>query len=171
MKDVEIGMITAPVGIRGEVRVKSYAGDPSRFRKIHTVGLKLRGNKGAVTDFAIEHVRNSGGMVVLKLEGVDDRNAAELLRSVEVFMDRDDLEKLPAGQHYIRDLIGLDVVLDDTGEKIGKVEDILTDRPQDIYVISRDGGDSFMVPGVPEFIKDIDEDGGVIRVSLIEGMC
>lgn len=164
-------MITAPSGIKGEVRVKSYAGDPSRFRKIHTVGLRLRGNKGAVTDYAIEHVRNSGGMVVLKLEGVDDRNAAELLRSAEVFMDRDDLEKLPEGQHYIRDLIGLDVVLDETGEKIGRVEDILTDRPQDIYVISREDGDSFMVPGVPEFIRDIDEDGGVIRVRLIEGMC
>ena len=38
-------------------------------------------------------------------------------------------------------------------------------------MISRDGGDSFMVPGVPEFIKDIDEDSGVIRVRLIEGMC
>ena len=172
MKDVEIGMITAPLGIKGEVKVKSYAEDPSRFRKIRNIGLKLKhiSGKESLTEYEIERARIQGGMVVLKLAGVDDRDAAELLRQAEVYMDSDDLEELPEGEHYIRDLLGLDVVSFDTGEKLGILSDVLTDRPQDIFVVRKEDGSEFMVPSVPEFIRDIDEKKGVIRVSLIEGM-
>ena len=85
-------------------------------------------------------------------------------------MDSDDLEKLPEGQHYIRDLIGLDVISDDNGEVIGKLSDVLTDRPQDVYVVKMENGRDFMIPGVPEFIREVNEEEGVIRVKLIEGM-
>ena len=169
MKDVEIGVITAPVGLRGEVRVKSYAEDPSRFSKIRLVELRRDGR--SPLECEIEKSRFSGGMVVLKLKGVDDRDAAERLRSYEIFMDTDDLEPLPEGEHYIRDLIGLEVVSADSGEHLGTVGDILTDRPQDIYVVMKDDGSEFMIPGVPEFIREISEKDGVIKVSLIEGMC
>lgn len=168
MKDVEIGMITGPIGIRGEVKIKSYAEDPSRFRKIREVGLMADGKYAG--DYTIERVRNSGGMVVVKFAGVDDRNAAELLRNMEVFMDRSDLEPLKAGEHYIRDLIGLDVIDDETGEHVGTVGDVLTDRPQDIYVITADDGSEFMLPAVPEFVRGVDEESGTIRVRLIEGI-
>lgn len=168
MKDVEIGMITGPVGIRGEVKIKSYAEDPSRFRKIKEIGLRMDGKDAG--DYAIEHVRSSGGMVVVKLAGVDDRNAAELLRNAEVFMDRADLEPLGPGEHYIRDLIGMAVVDDESGETVGTLGDVLTDRPQDIYVIKAVDGSEFMLPAVPEFVRGIDDDSRVIRVRLIEGI-
>ena len=168
MKDVEIGMITGPVGIRGEVKIKSYAEDPSRFRKIKEIGLRMGGKDAG--DYAIEHVRSSGGMVVVKLAGVDDRNAAEFLRNAEVFMDRADLEPLGPGEHYIRDLIGMAVVDDESGETVGTLGDVLTDRPQDIYVIKAVDGSEFMLPAVPEFVRGIDDDLRVIRVRLIEGI-
>ena len=167
MKDVEIGVITSAVGLKGEVKVKSYAEDPSRFKKVKNIALKL---KNKVTDQKIESARISGGMAVIKLEGVNDRDSAELLRSAEIFMDSDDLEPLPEGQHYIRDLIGLTVKDAESGETLGKVKDVLTDRPQDLYVVTGTCGHEFMIPSVPEFIRDINEDEGVIRVKLIEGM-
>ena len=114
MKDIEIGMVTGPLGIRGEVKIKSYAEDPARFKKISEVALRI-GGKEAV-DYKIEHARISGGMVVVKFAGIDDRNAAELLRNADVFMDRNDLEPLKPGQHYIRDLIGMTIIDDETGE-------------------------------------------------------
>lgn len=169
MKDVEIGIVTAPVGLRGEVRVKSYAEDPSRFSKVKSVELRRSGSRASY-DYEIERMRRASGMVVLKFKGVDDRDAAEKLRSYEIFMDASDLEKLPEGEHYIRDLIGLEVVDAESGEHLGTVGDILTDRPQDIYVIVKDDGSEFMIPGVPEFIREISEEDGVIKVSLIEGM-
>lgn len=168
MKDVEIGMVTSPLGIRGEVKVMSYAEDLSRFRKIHEVALRRGGEDLGV--FSIERAKSRNGMAVLKLSGVDDRNAAELLRDAQVYMDSDDLEKLPEGRHYIRDLIGLSVVDHGTGEKLGELKDVLTDRPQDVYVVEKEDGGEFMIPGVPEFIREVDEEKGVIRVKLIEGM-
>ena len=173
MKDIEIGKITGPHGVRGEVKILSYAEDPSRFKKIREIGLVATGegkDAGSYAEYTIEHARISGGMVVVKLEGVDDRNAAELLRNREVFMDRSDLEELKPGEHYIRDLIGMDVVDDETGDKIGVLGDVLTDRPQDIYVIAADDGSEFMLPAVPEFVRKIDDDSRVIRVRLIEGI-
>lgn len=161
-------MITGPLGIRGEVKIKSYAEDPSRFKKIREIGLRADGKDAG--DYIIEHARISGGMVVVKLAGVDDRNAAELLRNMEVFMDRDDLEPLEPGEHYVRDLIGMTVIDDETGEKIGTLGDVLTDRPQDIYVVAADDGTDFMVPAVPEFVRGIDDDERVIRLRLIEGI-
>ena len=86
MKDVEIGMVTGPLGIRGEVKIKSYAEDPSRFKKIKEIGLRIKGKDAC--DYTIEHARISGGMVVVKLAGVDDRNAAELLRNAEFVVVR-----------------------------------------------------------------------------------
>ena len=167
MKDVEIGMITAPLGIKGEVKVKSYAEDPSRFKKIRSIGLKT--SRG-FEEHEIEKARISGGMVVLKLAGVDDRDAAERLRQADVFMDSDDLEEIPEGQHYIRDLLGLEVVSYESDEKLGVLGDVLTDRPQDVFVVRREDGSEFMIPSVPEFVREIDEKKGVIKVSLIEGM-
>lgn len=167
MKDVEIGVITSASGIKGEVKVKSYAEDPSRFKKIKGIALSLNGH---VADHKIESARAQGGMVVLKLEGVDTRDDAEKLRGAEIFMDSDDLEELPEGEHYIRDLIGLTVVDDESGKTLGKVKDILTDRPQDLYVVTKQDGSDFLIPGVPEFIKQVSEEDGVIRVALIEGM-
>ena len=168
MKDVEIGMVTGPLGIRGEVKIKSYAENPSRFNKIKEIGLRIKGKDAG--DYTIEHARISGGMVVVKLAGVDDRNAAELLRNAEVFMDRSDLEPLKPGEHYIRDLIGMTVIDDETGDVIGTLGDVLTDRPQDIYVIAADDGSEFMLPAVPEFVRGIDDDARTIRVRLIEGI-
>ena len=166
MKDVEIGVITSAQGLKGEVKVKSYAEDPSRFKKISEIALKL---KGRVTDHKIESARISGGMVVIKLEGVDDRDSAERLRSAEIFMDSGDLEPLPEGQHYIRDLIGLTIKDADSGETLGKLKDVLTDRPQDLYVVTGANGNEFMIPAVPEFVREISEDEGTISVKLIEG--
>lgn len=168
MKDVEIGKITSPLGIRGEVKIKSYAEDPSRFKKVKEIGLRIDGKDGG--DYKIEHARISGSMVVVKFAGVDDRNAAELLRNAEVFMDRSDLEQLAPGEHYVRDLIGMDVIDDDSDEHIGVLGDVLTDRPQDIYVIKADDGSEFMLPVVPEFVRKIDDDAREIRVRLIEGL-
>ena len=83
-------------------------------------------------------------------------------------MTEDELRKLPDDEFYVRDLIGMDVFC--RGEKIGRVKDVLTDRPQDLYVISLIGGDEAMIPAVKEFIKSVDIKTGKIDVELIEGM-
>ena len=86
-----------------------------------------------------------------------------------VYITEEDLEELPEGMYYVKDLIGLKVV--DTGSygEIGTVKDVLQNTSQDVYVVKTPSGREIMIPAVEEFIKDIDIEGGVLTVALIPG--
>ena len=84
MDIIKLGKITAPQGIRGEVRVYPYTDRPTRFSEIEAVLLQGRRRR-------IENARYMKNMAVLKLEGIDDRNAAEAVRNQELLLAREDL--------------------------------------------------------------------------------
>jgi 16S rRNA processing protein RimM len=163
MEKILIGKITSAVGLKGEMKVYSYASSPQRFQSLERVWIDK-------DEYPLERSRTQKNMAVLKVSGVDDRDAAERMRGRSVFMSDEDLEELEEGAYYIRDLIGLNVVNEDTEEVIGTVKDILTDRPQDIYVIRLEDGGEAMIPGVKSFIHDVDLKKRTIRVHLIDGM-
>ncbi len=163
MEKILIGKVTSAVGLKGEVRVYSYAETPDRFQTLERIWIDK-------DEHEIERARTQKNMAVVKFSGIDDRDGAERLRGRSIYMADSDLEELEEGAYYIRDLIGLSVIDEDTGRTVGKVKDILTDRPQDIYVISREGGGEAMLPGVKSFIREIDLEAGTIMVHLIEGM-
>ena len=169
MEKIIIGKITGAVGLKGEVKIYSYSGDPKRFEKTKTVTVKN-------TEMTVEKVRYRKNLVVVKFRGVNDRDAAERLRGNEVFMDESELEEKDDGSVYIRDMIGMDVVDRRSGEVLGVLQDVLTDRPQDLYVVKRAGREKnggkqdFYIPAVDAFVKDIDTERGVMTVELIEVM-
>lgn len=163
MEKILIGKITSAVGLKGEMKVYSYASSPQRFQSLERVWIDK-------DEYPLERSRTQKNMAVLKVSGVNDRDAAERMRGRSVFMSDEDLEELEEGSYYIRDLIGLNVVNEDTEEVIGTVKDILTDRPQDIYVIRLEDGGEAMIPGVKSFIHDVDLKKKTIRVHLIDGM-
>jgi len=163
MEKILIGKITSAVGLKGEMKVYSYASSPQRFQSLERVWIDK-------DEYPLERSRTQKNMAVLKVSGVDDRDAAERMRGRSVFMSDEDLEELEEGAYYIRDLIGLNVVNEDTEEVIGTVKDILTDRPQDIYVVRLEDGGEAMIPGVKSFIHDVDLKKKTIRVHLIDGM-
>ena len=103
--------------------------------------------------------------VLMKLEGIDDVDAAARLRGQTVCIRREDAQ-LPEGTMFIADLIGLKVLCGD--ETIGKVTEILQRPGNDVYVVK--GAHEYLIPAVPEFILERDPDEGYIRVRLIEGM-
>lgn len=113
-KKILIGKIVAPQGIRGEIRVQSFANKPEDFKNFRIICNKCESNK-------IHFVRAiKQDVVIAKIDGVDDRNMAETLRGTELFVLRDDLPKLQDNEYYQSDLIGFDVIRD--GTKIGVVE-------------------------------------------------
>ena len=107
------------------------------------------------------------GNVLAKLEGVSDVNAAMVLKGKTVFIDRTGVE-LPDGRHFIADLIGLDVLDADSGEKLGVVADVLTPPAHEVYVVK--GEHEYMIPAVDEFLVETSVEGGYLKVRLIEGM-
>ena len=162
MDIIKLGKITAPQGIKGEVRVYPYTDKPTRFSEIEAVLLDGRRCR-------IEKARYMKNMAILKLEGIDDRNAAEALRNRELLLPREELWKQPEDTYFVDDLVGCAVVSED-GAPVGTLKTVHSRPAQDLYEIERADGSSFLLPAVKEFIKDVKTDEKIIVIHLIEGL-
>ena len=175
MADIRIGKIVNAHGIKGEVKLISYSDDPDRFEMLESIIVKgPAGDRAdAVSEYFIEDVRYKAGSIILKLEGIDDRNAAEAMKGSFVYMDEEDLPELEEGQFYVRDIAGSDVLLED-GRKLGTLKDVRTNTAQDLYIVSRaeedPGRSDLMIPSVDEFIISVDPEAKRIVVRLPEGL-
>ena len=109
-----VGKIVAPQGIRGDVRVQTYSEKPTDFQK-----FRVESSLFQPGGFKFVRTVPNSTVIIAHINGFDDRNAAETLRGVELFIDRDTLPATRDGEYYQSDLIGFSVVRD--GEKIGTV--------------------------------------------------
>ena len=162
MEKIKIGKIVNTVGLKGEVKVYNYSDSIEIYETIESIYVEDR-----LT--VIENVRAQKNMVILKLEGADDRNAAEALRGKDLYITEDDLPELPEGQYYVRDLIGMSVTEED-GNLLGHVTDVLQNTAQDIFAVESENGKKLLIPKVDQFVLDIDAEKREITVRLIEGM-
>ena len=163
MEYFKLGQITSPVGIKGEMRVYPYTDDTTRFSAVKTILVE-----GEKEPRKLEKSRPDKNLVVIKLSGIDDRNASELYRGKNLFVDKADFP-LDDDVFFADDIIGIEVFGDD-GRKIGTVKNILNKPNQDIYEIEQEDGKCFMLPAVKEFVIDVDTDEGRMTVHLIDGI-
>ena len=165
----EIGTITKPHGIRGELCVFPTTDDPSRFSLLIGEEIFLRDSKNNQTPYKLKQARNHKNLIVIKLDGVNDRNMAEtLIRNVIIIPDEKALP-LEEGEYFVRDLIGLDVVTT-TGEHIGKLSKVLNTNANDVYVIDPPDGDSFMIPAIKNVVLNVSLPDKKMVVHLMEGL-
>ncbi|NLD19811.1 MAG: 16S rRNA processing protein RimM [Clostridiales bacterium] len=162
MEKILIGKIVNAVGLKGEVKVYNYSDSIAAYENTETLYVDDTAHR-------VEGARRQKGTVVLKLEGIDDRNDAEKVRGSEIFMREEDLPPLPEGQFYIRDLIGMKVK-EAEGEYLGTLTDVISNRAHDIFEIAREDGRKFLIPKVSQFVLNIDKDRREVTVKLIEGL-
>ncbi|MBQ6440920.1 MAG: 16S rRNA processing protein RimM [Mogibacterium sp.] len=163
---VLIGKVGSPVGIKGEVRITLYAQDSTNLKEGKVLLLE---RAGKTVNAAIKRLRYQKERPVVKLEGIDDRNAAEDIRGMEVSIFADDLEELPEGEYYVRDLIGCRVVDLTESREVGILRDVIQNTAQSILDVETSEGRSILIPAVDAFLRGIDEEAGVIEVELIPG--
>ena len=162
MEKIKIGKIVNAVGLKGEVKVYNYSDSEEVYERTPEIYAGDRLLK-------VENVRMQKNMVILKLFGIDDRNAAEAAKGTELFITEADLPELPEGQFYIRDLIGMEVE-EQGGSFHGVVTDVLQNTAQDIFEVKRDDGKTVLIPKVDAFVQKIDGKERLITVTLIEGL-
>ncbi len=138
-------------------------------RWIHLARILLAREPGGPAEaFDVETCRAYGGRLVVKLRGIDDASAAEGLRGRWVLVPPDEVPALPAGEYYASRLLGLAVV-EDEGASIGRVADVLETEAGAILVVERGGGEA-MIPLAREFVREVNEEEGTVRVRLPEGL-
>ena len=166
MEKIKIGKIVNAVALRGEVKVYAYSDRKERYEELKEILVE---NKKELTPYEIQGVRYQKNIVILKLKGVDDRNAAEALKERDIYITEADLPELPDDTFYVRDLIGCEVRDEKNGSVIGKIQDVLQGAAQDIYVITLLSGKETMIPAVAEFVKKVDMAQRIVTVALIPG--
>ena len=150
-----VGEIVRPQGIRGEVKVRHYTDDPERFYDLEVVFLK-RGNE--YDEVNVEDARVQGDDVYLKLEGVNDRNEAEKLRNIQLWVDRDNAVELGEDEVFIADILGAKA-FDTKGNQLGVLKDVLTPGGVDVFVLKTPKG-NLMFPALKEVLLEMNAEEG-----------
>ena len=164
---VEIGTLARPHGIRGEIRVNYYA-DSLELLRGDVVYLQA-GNKPP-RKMEIDTVRMHQGTPLIRFVEAPDRTAAEFLRGQTLLIPESALPELDEDEVYLHDMLGLSVVLDATGQKLGVLDHVLFHGEQELWSILTPGGKEILLPAVPEFVADIDLDTEIIRITPPEGL-
>ena len=163
-KYLEAGVIVNTHGVDGAVMIKSFCDSNAVLASLGTLWIKRNGEFAPIK---VKRASEHRGMVLCRLEGIDDLNTAIKYKNVTVYADREDLP-LAEGAHFIADLIGLPVINADTGKVYGKLTDVTNTGASDIYEIETENGARYM-PAVAEFVDRIDLEQGIF-VRPIEGM-
>jgi 16S rRNA processing protein RimM len=148
---VIVAKIGAAHGVRGEVRLWPYTQDPMAIAAYGP--LETEDGRGT---FEIESVRAGKDHLIARLKGVDDRNAAERLTNVELYVPRDRLPPVANDEFYYSDLIGLDV-MNEKGEQIGTVHAVHNFGAGDVIEITPLGsGETVMLPFTETTVPAVD---------------
>jgi len=135
---IALAAVAGAHGIKGELRLKLFSDSVlslSRYEKLHVGGIERR----------LLAIRDSGKTAVARLEGIDDRSAAEALRGSLIEVDRSALPPLEEGEYYHADLIGLPAVARD-GKTIGTVAAIENYGAGDLLEIEDQQGRRSLIP-------------------------
>lgn len=166
MEKIKIGKIVNAVALRGEVKVYHYSDYKERFEELEEILIE---RKGKFTAYEIESVRYQKNTAILKLKGVNDRNAAEALKESDIYITEEDLRELPEDTFYVKDLIGCKVLNEENGAEIGVIKDVLQNSAQDIYQITLKNGKEALIPVVGEFVREVSIAEKYVKIHLIPG--
>ncbi len=159
-----IGQITKPHGVRGEVRVMPHTDDPQRFTWLETVFVGDTNGE----PIAVEHARLHKTMVLLKLAGVDGRDAADALRGKLLFVSEMDAIPLAEDEYFLFELEGMEVVAEN-GRILGTLIEVMETKANNVFIVRGDNGE-VLLPDTEEVIQEIDFENGRIHVILLPGL-
>lgn len=164
-----LGEVLRPHGIRGELRLRLLTDHPERINDLEQVFLGRDPARPEADAYQVEHMRRNVEYGLLKLRGVDDREAADRLRGKFVMIDLAHAVPLEEGEFYLYQLIGV-TVKTAQGETLGTITDVLETGANDVYVIDSPAYGEVLIPDTEEIVTEIDIDAGLMTVELPEGL-
>lgn len=167
IKFIEIGKIFKPHGLKGDVKVYPSSPDLSLFEEFPFAYLPPVG--GERERLAIAKVKPCGKFAILHFKGVDSIEAAERLSGMELEVPEEQFPKLPEGEYYQFQLIGLEVATE-SGERLGTVRDIIETGSNDVYEVEGGKGGSFLLPAIKDVVRKVSLEEKKIIIRVMEGM-
>lgn len=145
-----VGAVVGAHGVRGQVRIKSFTAEPADVAAYGPVE-----SEDATRRFKLKVTGEAKGLVIAKLEGVNDRDAAEAMRGTRFFVPRERLPELEEDEFLYTDLVGLKAEGED-GEVLGTVKGVADFGAGELLDIVLAGGGSLMVPFTKAAVPVVD---------------
>lgn len=155
-------------GSKGDLKVESMSDFPERFDSLQEVFVRKPGTTDALR-MKLEKSEFVKNYAVMKLKGVDSYDDAASYLGSEILVRESERVSPPEGTYFVDSLIGMNVV-NAAGEKLGTVENVLSNLKQSILLISSLDGKEINIPFVNAFVKKVDETSKEITVELIDGL-
>ena len=159
-----VGVVTGPHGVRGAVRIKSFTAEPSDVAVYGPVE-----DEAGRRRWEIELIGSAKGVVLAQLSGLTDRDEAEALRGLGLYLPREALPPPDEDEFYHADLIGLEAVLAD-GAVLGRVQSVHDFGAGDTLEIARPQGQPVMVPFTRAVVPTVDLGGGFLIIEPPPGL-
>jgi len=160
-----IGKVLKPWGLKGAVKVYSYAESIESF--LRSSELLVQGKDGP-TVLALEEAKKHKKGILLKFKGRDRIEAVEDLVGLTLYMDRKELPRLEEGEYYWYELIGMEVCTD-SGEPVGTLERVLETGNHDVYVV-RKGEREALIPAIRDVVRKVDVPARRMIIHAVEGL-
>jgi 16S rRNA processing protein RimM len=153
-----IGRIVSPHGVRGEVRMYIYSHFPERIPELPYIfiGDEQKPRK-------VLRARLKDNLAIIRIDGITSREMADEFRDQIVQVDLENAAPLEEGEYYHFELIGLTAV-DESGNVLGEVTEIIETGANDVYVIKDDEGKETLIPALQEVVPEINVDQGTMVV-------
>jgi 16S rRNA processing protein RimM len=167
--ELTVGRVVKAHGVTGEVVVEVRTDDPE-IRFAPGAALRAKRTDDRERDYVIEAVRAHGGRLLVRLEGVADRDAADALRGSLFVIDSENLPPIDEPDtYYDHQLEGLRVRTT-AGRDIGTVAGVLHTAAGELLAVSRDDAGELLVPFVSAIVISVSLDTGTVEIDPPEGL-
>ena len=167
---LSVGKIVGVQGLQGELRVNPASDFPERFT---APGPRWLGNRkgGEPTEIQLKKGRQLPGksLFVVRLEGIDNRSAAQALVGQELLVAGDDRPELAEGEFHLLDLVGLEARLTADGPAIGTVTDLISGG-NDLLEIKTVDGRKLLIPFVEAIVPEVQLEDGWLLITPPPGL-
>lgn len=163
---LQVGIISSPHGVRGEVKVYPTTDDVNRFKSLKQVKA-CRKDKSELLH--IRQVKFFKNMVILKFDEIHSMDEAEAYRNVPLMIGRDQAVKLAPGEYFLCDLIGMEVSTDE-GEYLGTLTEVIRTGANDVYVVRTKNEKEVLIPNIKDCIIEVELEKNTMTVHLLEGL-
>jgi 16S rRNA processing protein RimM len=161
---IELGVVTRPHGVGGEVRVHPFNPESTLLRELDEVFVR-KAEDADPRLVEVVSVRPGPKVILMRLAGVSSREEADALRGCTVCVPREALPALEEGEYYHADLIGLEAF--EGGTSIGKVVDVLDYPSVECLKIECPGG-FIEVPMLPQWLDRVDVPAGKVHLKDLQ---
>ncbi|MDO4593907.1 MAG: ribosome maturation factor RimM [Tissierellia bacterium] len=156
-----VGKVLNTHGIKGDLKIKSFSDNKDRFKKGNEIYFE-----GIKDPYEIINSSKIKDNIIISLSNLNDINDALHFKTKNIYIKEQDLMKLSDDEYFVFDLYDLAVY--ENEKKIGIIDDVLTNYPNDVYVVKTTDNKQLYIPAIKEYVLNIDIDNKRIDVKDVD---